>query len=119
MFLLLCCSASIEYFNFSLPFFIYRCNIFYSNILSIVNYLVERGGLSKCNILPEDTSKYASYMVVQMCKWPLKNLKESNVKDRRFMLTLDFALCYRNITLENYEGKRLTPANLFVFIKLE
>ena len=28
-------------------------------------------------------------------------------------------LCFRNITLENYEGKRLTPANLFVFIKID
>ena len=26
---------------------------------------------------------------------------------------------YRNITLQNYEGKRLTPANLFVHIKME
>jgi hypothetical protein len=52
-------------------------------------------------------------------KWPLKNLKESNVKDSRFMPIMDFYFCSRNITLENYEGKRLTPANLFVFIKLE
>ena len=26
---------------------------------------------------------------------------------------------YRNITLQNYEGKRLTPANLFVHISME